>query len=119
MTWKKYAIGQPAMPLNFARGWSLPIGKTEIVHVGGVRQLLAVSVHLVVKCDSPPACGNLERRIGFVYVGGLAVESDRLIQKRIARSPLHLDRNVVPGVVQEVVWLRMQFGNQFTEVGRE
>src|ERR1039457_186308 len=102
MTWKKYAIGQPAKLLNSAQGWSLPIGKTEIVHVSGIRQLLVVSVHLVVECDSPPACGNQERRIGFVDVGGLAVESDRLIQKRIARSPLRLDRNVVPGVVQEV-----------------
>src|ERR1035438_10371590 len=87
---------------QFRQGWSLPIGKTEIVHVGGVRQLLAVSVHLVVKCDSPPARGNQERRIGFVYVDGLAVQSDRLIQKRIARSPLHLDCNVIPRVVQEV-----------------
>jgi len=53
---------------------SLPIGKSEIIQIRGIRRLLTVSVHLVVDGDAIPAGRNIERWIGLVQDGSHAIQ---------------------------------------------
>src|SRR5260370_36542361 len=64
--------------------------------------LIVVPVLLIVDGNPIP----IGRGWGFVIIQrrGLAVQRNRLKQKVIGRGPLHLDDQVVPGVVHGITW---------------
>jgi hypothetical protein len=55
---------------------ALPIGKTEIIQIRGIRRLLTISVHLVIDGNTIPTGGNEKRWIGLVQNGRYAIQRD-------------------------------------------
>ena len=69
----------------------------KFIQVNWIRNLVPVAVHLIIDGDTVPA-GAGSWCIGSVYITRLAIQRDGLEQELAARSSLHIDHQVVPGV---------------------
>src|ERR1700680_1611233 len=79
----------------------LVVGDAQVVQIDGVGRLLVVSVQLEVYDYAVPTHRG-EGRIGGVDCTGDAVESNCLINQIVRGSPLELNREMVPGIVERV-----------------
>src|SRR5689334_20970847 len=80
----------------------LPESEMQFVQINSVGRLLVIPVHLEVESDAVPS--GRSRGVGIVLVDVMsdAVQSDRLVQQIVVRGALHLDGQMIPGVVYRV-----------------
>lgn len=60
-----------------------------------------IAVHLIIDGNSVPGTADGVGLIGYVELGGFAVESYGLIEQRVIGLTLDFNGYVVPGVVEE------------------